>query len=142
MTGFRSIGQVIQPQVDAGVRAGHHLMMRQHLIEAVEHADQGALGAELGEMLCLAIETVGAGPAGQAQFADMQYDAAWWADLACPRELETYVGAGLRAIERKTFAPAARKRLLVALWAAMDQDDRRAFLKRVDPEGQFVPRVA
>lgn len=142
MTGFRQIGDVVQPQAEGAAQLYHGRMIKAHLAEAVRLADEGGMRAALGEALCAALETVGAGPAGQAQFADMQYDAAWWADLACPRELETYVGAGLRAIERRTFAPAAQKRLLVALWAAMDTEDRRKFLKRVDPDGQFVPKVA
>lgn len=144
MGDFKPIGDAVRPTVDGAAQLYYEHVILTHLRKAVYAAIEGGPGycALLGEGLCAALDSVSVGPAGQAHFADMKYDAEWWADLACPRELEAYVGAGLRAIERRTFAPAAQKRLFVALWEAMPQEDQRKFLSRVDPDGQFVRRMA
>lgn len=140
---FRAIGAVLRPEIDGATQMWVEHRAHAILMDALEVAIRGrdAGRVAIGEMASALLDEVGAGPAGQAHFADMQYDAAWWADLACPRELEVYVGAGLRAIERRRFAASARKRLFVAFWEAMDVEDRRKFLARVDPDGQFVRRA-
>lgn len=142
---FRHVFDVSQGTVEGASELYYRKMIRGHIERAIDLTIEAGPGFcdYTGQMLCAALEEyIGAGPAGQAQIADMKYDAAWWADMANPRELEAYVGAGLRAIERRTFAPAARKRLLVALWDSLDTDEKRAFLTRVDPEGRFVRGAA
>lgn len=123
----------------------YEYLIRSNFQAAISAAYDGGPGfrALLAEYLCAALDIVSVGdPRANEHFGNLKYDAEWWADLACPRELEAYVGAGLRAIERRTFAPAAQKRLFVALWEAMPAEDRRKFLSRVDPDGQFVRRMA
>lgn len=87
-------------------------------------------------MACILEERRAGGPVHTA-WGDIREDADWWADVATPQEIEAVVAAGLRRIDRALFAQAARKRLFVALWDSMPQADRRAFLRRVDPQAKF-----
>ena len=91
----------------------------------------------VAELLCGWLEIYGGGAPRLDQFGDIREDAAFWADMATPIELEAYVGHGLRRIERASFAQGARKRLFVMLWESMSISDRRAFVRRVDPQGKF-----
>jgi len=96
------------------------------------------------EVLSFAVDDLGAGaPAAVTPFTDnLRADAAFWADCATPHEIEAYVGAGLAAIPRKTFASALVKKMLVNLWLRLDPAERQAFLHRVDPKGQFRAKGA
>lgn len=99
--------------------------------------------------------------------AEVKAQAAHWAAVAEPRELEEFTAAGLQALGRRLFAVPARARLgaemmeslplpgtraadaalagvagqlkrgLVAAWQRLSAEDRRAFLARVDPDGRF-----
>lgn len=89
-------------------------------------------------IMAAAMEDIGAGmPEFNAFWHDLREEAAFWADIATPPELEAYAGAALRRIARVPFAPAARKRLFVMLWETMQEADKRAFLGAVDPDGKF-----
>jgi hypothetical protein len=66
---------------------------------------------------------------------DLRSDAKFWADCASPRELEVYLWANLRVLGQRAFASTARKRIFVSLWDSFADDDRTAFLSRVDPHG-------
>lgn len=90
-------------------------------------------------VLAAALEDLGAGTPDLSSLSErMRADAAFWADCASPAEIEVYAAAALRAIPRKAFALAARKRLIVALWESLGDEDRRAFLSAVDPAGKFA----
>jgi len=89
------------------------------------------------ELLAGFIEHCGAGSPRLDPFGDIREDARFWADVASPPELEAYVAAGLRRIERTQFARSACKRILVSMWEALPTDDKRAFLARADPDGVF-----
>lgn len=73
---------------------------------------------------------------------DLRSDAKFWADCASPRELEVYLWAVLRVLEQRAFASTARKRIFVSLWDSFTDDDRAAFLSRVDPDSEFIRRAA
>lgn len=124
-----------------------------------EHAEPGASAEEAGRretvtMLLAAIrmctredaaqvmsaelERIGAGMPGPAFLEEqIRADAAWWADMATPLEAEAYVAAGLRRIERTAFCEAARKRIFATMWESFSDADRKSFMRRVDPQGQF-----
>lgn len=92
-------------------------------------------------VLAAALEDLGAGTPDLTHVSDgLKADAAWWADCATPAELEAFCAAALREIPRRAFALKARKRLIVALWESLPDDDRRAFLAAVDPAGKFRGR--
>lgn len=88
-----------------------------------------------------ALDEMSAGSPPFDPFGNIRDEAAWWADCATPPEVEAYVAAGLRRIERQDFGLAARKRLLVAFYTSLPEADRRAFLARVDPKGRFTARA-
>jgi hypothetical protein len=92
-------------------------------------------------VLALALDVYGAGAPQVTTFDErLREDADWWADIASQPELEAYAGAALRRIERRGFGEKARKRLLVMLWGTLSDDDKREFLKKVDPRGAFRGR--
>lgn len=91
----------------------------------------------LAEVVCAWLERAGAGMPDHDPFGEVRADAAYWADVATPAELEAYTAAGLARIERAGFAIAARKRLILSLWQSLPERDRREFVRRVDPRGRF-----
>lgn len=94
-------------------------------------------------LLCDRVEQLGAGgPELASLIGVMRSDASFWAECASEIELETYAAAALREIQNRAFAIKARKRLLVMLWTSLTDDDRRAFLRGVDPNGLFSRRAA
>lgn len=89
-------------------------------------------------VLSAALDDLGAGmPELSAVSASLRADADWWADFATPHEVEAITAAGLRRIGEGPFGLAARKRILAMMWTSLTDDDRRAFLARVDPKGAF-----
>ncbi|WP_439137497.1 hypothetical protein [Roseicyclus sp.] len=125
----RSIGELA-----AAFRTAHLVRLIAGHLGAVTPAD----APEVIDLLCGWLEGNGAGqPDPDFVFGQLRRDAAFWADIATPAELEAYVAAGLARIERRNFAAAAQKRLFVAFWECMSDADRRAFLARVDPTGKF-----
>lgn len=117
--------------IEAPQSAAEHAM-RLHLQAAADIACAHPGGRRaLGEALCAALDTVGGGAPRYDAFGDMREDAAFWADMATPLELETYAAQALRRISRATFAERARKRLFWAMWEAMTDKDQAAFLSRV-----------
>ncbi|EDM70817.1 hypothetical protein RAZWK3B_15508 [Roseobacter sp. AzwK-3b] len=108
------------------------LAMRRALMAAIDAADRVPGGqAALGEALCAALDTVGGGAPGYDAFGNMREDAAFWADVATPMELEIFGAAALKRIQRATFAHRARKRVFMALWETFTEADRKAFIQKV-----------
>lgn len=65
-------------------------------------------------------------------------DAAIWADCAPVHELAAYAVAALDRLRGARLGVSARKRLFAELWQTFDDDDRQAFISRVDAEGRFI----
>ena len=84
----------------------------------------------------LADLTVGTPP--HTVFGDMREDARWWSGMATPAELTEYLAAALRALGERAPCLDMRKRLFVTLFESFPEDDRIAFLRRVDPAGRFT----
>lgn len=98
-------------------------------------------GDDAVQVMAWVLDELGAGiPEADTLTGRIREDAAWWADLATPHEVEAYVAAGLRRIERTAFCEAARKRIFAAIWESFGDADRKAFLGRVDPAGRFTGR--
>lgn len=142
---FQSVSEAAESLVDqvTGPTALYHeRMIKMHLNLAIDHAENGNMTPALAEALCAALDTICAGIPDVPFPAATRSDAEFWADCAAPMELECYAAAALRRIEGATFAPRAQKRLFVALWENMAEEDRRRFLSRVDPKGKFVRGAA
>lgn len=67
-------------------------------------------------------------------------DALFWADCAPAHELVAYGTAALERLRGLALGLDTRKRLFARLWETFDTTDRRAFLERVDADGQFHRR--
>ncbi len=139
--GLEHLSGPLRNVVEEATRARAAGQIREHLLAAYDLAVAAKAEHPLAEVLCEALEEMAGGPPREAFLSRLREDAEHWAYCALPLELEAYVGAGLRRIERVEFAAPARKRLFVALWASMGTEERRRFLSRVDPEGQFVRRA-
>lgn len=100
-----------------------------HLSHAVGLAVQGGMTAPLCEALSGALEILGAGMPSPPDLEHLRYDAEHWADIAAPMEIEAYVAAGLRRIERATFAEKARKRAFMTLWRSFTPQQQADFIK-------------
>ncbi|AVO36608.1 hypothetical protein [Pukyongiella litopenaei] len=130
------MGQALDDHV-ASVEARAHLdHVLLHLAAGLKVVRDDEVGP-VCELLCGWLAEIEAGPPVLAPLEQLRQEAAFWADVATPAEIETYVAAGLRRATRTQFAEAARKRLLVALWGAMSPADQRRFMLRVDPDGAF-----
>ncbi|MCA1775207.1 MAG: hypothetical protein LC676_06250 [Loktanella sp.] len=70
-------------------------------------------------------------------WSDVRADADEWAFLANAAELECYIASALKRLENQALGINARKRTFAALWIAFTDDERRAFLARVDADGTF-----
>jgi hypothetical protein len=138
--GLEHLSAPLREVVEGAVRERAVALIREHLLAAVDLAAAAKAQHPLAEVLCSALEEIATGAPREMFLSRLREDAEHWAYCALPLELEAYVGAGLQRIERTDFAAPARKRLLVALWGSMNAEERRRFLSRVDPEGQFVRR--
>lgn len=133
---FQAVGDVAESYVEQQAAVYRRRALVSHLAAAlsvVEPDDRGVVA----ELLVGWLEEISAGAPRWYPFSHIRDDAEWWADMATPAEIEAFVGAGLRRIERTQFAQAARKRIFVALWESMNDADRRRFVQRVDPAGRF-----
>jgi len=140
--GFRGVGQAARPVVEGAASLYYERRIKGHIGCAVDLAIEGGMTPALGEALCVALDTICAGMPDIDLSMMLRQDAQYWADLAHPLELETYVVAALRAAQGRVLAPRAQKRFFVALWEAMPPEDRKKFLARVDPDGQFLRGAA
>lgn len=121
-------------------RAWRRDVVAEATLMALQNLAQSDAGAVM-EAACGFLDMAGAGSPALASFSeDLRADAAFWADIASPVELEAHVGAGLRRMGVTAFAPEARKRILVLIWQSLPEADKRAFLSRVDPKGVFRAR--
>lgn len=82
-------------------------------------------------ILVAALDDLSAGEPDVDLWSGIREQAADWASFAHPFELEAYFAASLKRLGRTPLGIAARKRLIVALWAGLGPDDRRNFLARV-----------
>lgn len=109
------------------------------LVLALSDADQQDASA-----LCFAflesLET-GGPPLGDP-FGTAVSDARFWADCAPLHERVAYGTAALEALRAAALGINTRKRLFAGLWETFSNEDRIAFLSRVDSQGRFTGRAA
>lgn len=82
--------------------------------------------------ICVAVldETAAQMP-GFDPWGDIRADAAFWAEIAHPAELEIYFSVALRKLGQRALGRSARKRLFKDLWRSFSQTERTAFLRHV-----------
>lgn len=119
----------------------HHVQSRLDSAQLLCDAIANCVPCDAAQILSAALEDIETdGP--MVSLNDLRSDAKFWADCASPRELEVYLWAVLRVLDQRAFASTARKRIFVSLWDSFTDDDRAAFLSRVDPDSKFIRRAA
>lgn len=89
------------------------------------------------QIMVAALIDLSAGMPPHTAFGDIREDARWWSGLASPVELLEYLAEALRELGHKALCLAHRKRLMVDLWESLPRDDRKSFLSKIDPDGEF-----
>jgi hypothetical protein len=102
----------------------------------------GLAPAERSAVAAFVLDVTGAGFPELPGFGDVRDQAETWADCANHLELECYTVAGLRRLGRVPLARDQRKRLFAGLWETFRDEDRIAFLGRVDGSGRFRGKAA
>jgi hypothetical protein len=74
-------------------------------------------------------------------FVSVEDDARWWSRMATPLQLMAMLTATLECLGDQPMHRNMRKRLIVRLFESLPEDDRQAFVRRIDSKGQFVRRV-
>jgi hypothetical protein len=131
----QAVGDVARRMAETRARAGRAVDLAVAL---------GAADERDAAQVCAAFleQVMPESPEFHSLYGRLREDAEFWADCASPPVLEAFVAAGLRQIGRQAFAERARKRLFAALWETFSEEDRRAFVMRVDPHGRFRGRSA
>lgn len=90
------------------------------------------LGQADAAQICVAVlDEAAAGMPGFDPWGDIRADAAFWADIAHPAELEIYAGMAMHRLGQRSLGKHMRKRLFKDLWRGFTEADRAAFLRHV-----------
>lgn len=117
-------------------------LLRIHRARALGAAIADCDRADALAVMSAALVDMGAGLPELCAVDDLRRQALWWADTAAEIELVEYACAALARLQESPLGLPHRKRLIAALWQALPDADRRAFLARVDPRGTFQGRRA
>ncbi|MDP3960298.1 MAG: hypothetical protein Q8Q26_09635 [Pseudorhodobacter sp.] len=125
--GWVALGDLAEARLSAVARI--------RLAEGLSRAIAASHPADAVQIMAAALEDMGGGGPEYAGLVDAaRSDAEFWAEVASPILLETYLAAILRLLPHRAFGLPARKRLLVALWGSLSPKDRHAFVARVAPD--------
>ena len=83
------------------------------------------------EMCAVHLDTIAAGMPSLDPWGDLRADAEYWADCATVPELHAYACAAMRRLAGRMQGRDMRKRLLVAIWRSLSNEDRASFLRKV-----------
>ena len=87
--------------------------------------------------ICVAVlDEAAAGMPGFDPWGDIRADAAFWADIAHPTELEIYAAVAMHRLGQRALGKQMRKRLFKDLWRGFTETERAAFLRHV--QGRVV----
>lgn len=87
--------------------------------------------------ICVAVlDEAAAGMPGFDPWGDIRADAAFWADVAHPAELEIYAAVAMQKLGQRSLGKQMRKRLFKDLWRSFTETERAAFLRHV--QGRVV----
>jgi len=95
------------------------------------------LGQDAGPIMAALLDEnrVTAPEISDSYFRDLRQEAEDWADWADPSVLQAYACAALTRLDRaEALGQATRKRLFAAIWRSFSDQDRAAFLAKVDPK--------
>lgn len=115
-----------------GAPRWRHLKREAAVMALMELSPQDAAA-----IACTVLDEVRAGDPPYDALGDIRGAAEWWADFANPAELQLYFASAAKRLENQALGIKSRKRMFAALWLSFSDQDRRAFLARVDPDGMF-----
>ncbi len=82
--------------------------------------------------ICVAVlDEAAVGMPGFDPWGDIRADAAFWADVAHPAELEIYAVMAMQKLGQRSLGNQMRKRLFKSLWRGFTRTERAAFLRHV-----------
>ncbi|MFC3613561.1 hypothetical protein ACFORG_07290 [Lutimaribacter marinistellae] len=87
---------------------------------------------DAAQICCAVLDEVAAEMPDLDPWGSIRSDAAFWADLAHPAELENYATFALRKLGQRALGKQMRKRLFKELWRSFTDAERAAFLKHVN----------
>ena len=105
-----------------------------HLLMNIDPQDAAVICATV-------LDEIGAGAPRLDYWTNVRDAADEWAFFANAAELESYFSSAVKRLENQALGIKARKRMFAALWLAFTDDERRAFLARVDADGVFHGRA-
>jgi hypothetical protein len=80
--------------------------------------------------ICVAVlDEAAAGMPGFDPWGDIRADAAFWADVAHPAELEIYAAVAMQKLGQRSLGKQMRKRVFKDLWRSFTETERAAFLR-------------
>lgn len=126
--------------IEAGERLHGKARYRHLKRQAAVMALAGLHRQDAADICCAVLDEIAAGMPDFDPWGSTRDDAFYWAEIAHPAELEFYYAAALRALGRRALGRPSSKRLFVELYRSFHDDDRKAFLARVDGDGRFRAR--
>lgn len=82
--------------------------------------------------ICVAVlDEAAAGMPRFDPWGDIRAEAAFWADIAHPAELEIYAAVAMQRLSQRALGKQMRKRLFKDLWCGFTETERAAFVRHV-----------
>jgi len=107
--------------------AQYYHMKREAAVMALTNLDP-----QDAAQICVAVlDEAAAGMPGFDPWGDIRADAAFWADVAHPAELEIYAAVAMQRLGQRSLGKQMRKRLFKDLWRSFTETERAAFLSHV-----------
>ena len=86
---------------------------------------------DAAQICVAALDEAAAGMPCFDPWGDIRADAAFWADVAHPAELEIYAAVAMKKLGQRSLGKQMRKRLFKGLWRSFTEAERAAFLGHV-----------
>ena len=107
--------------------AQYYHMKREAAVMALNDLDR-----QDAAQICVAVlDEAAAGMPCFDPWGDIRADAAFWADVAHPAELEIYAAVAMQKLGQRALGKHMRKRVFKDLWRSFTETERAAFLHHV-----------
>ncbi|MGR3524846.1 MAG: hypothetical protein ACU0CT_02465 [Paracoccaceae bacterium] len=117
----------IQSNSFSTTAAQYYHMKREAAVMALNDLDR-----QDAAQICVAVlDEAAAGMPCFDPWGDIRADAAFWADVAHPAELEIYAAVAMQKLGQRSLGKHMRKRLFKGLWRSFTETERAAFLGHV-----------
>jgi hypothetical protein len=121
----------IQSNSFSTTAAQYYQLKREAAVMALTDLDQ-----QDAAQICVAVlDEVAVGMPGFDPWGDIRADAAFWADVAHPAELEIYAVMAMQKLGQRSLGKQMRKRLFMSLWRGFTKTERASFLSHIQGRG-------